>query len=67
MSHPSELRLVVAAILTRLIAWARATDDYPNRCHGALAANPRWRCYRDHGHDGTHLHINDRSYTVEWS
>lgn len=54
-------------VVTRLIAWARATDDYPNRCHAALAANPRWRCYRDTGHDGDHMHVNDKSYTVEWA
>ena len=59
--------MIPRAIASRVIAWARAEDDYPNRCHAALAANPRWRCYRDHGHDGTHLHINDKSYTVEWS
>ena len=40
-----------------------AADDYANRCRSHLTDTAR--CYRDH--DGTHLHINDRSYTVEWS
>lgn len=40
-------------------------DTYVNRCQVFRSGSAR--CYRDHGHDGTHLHINDKSYTVEWS
>mgnify|MGYP007019765750 CR=1 FL=1 len=41
-----------AGILARLRPPPPPKDDYANRCHAALAANPRWRCYRDLGHDG---------------
>ena len=53
--------------LTAIQRWTESKDDYANRCHGALAANPRWRCYRDLGHDGQHMHIDDRFHRIEWS
>lgn len=42
-----------------------AADDYANRCRSHLTDTAR--CYRDLGHDGDHMHIDDRFHRIEWS
>ena len=41
------------------------SDTYANRCQAFRSGSAR--CYRDLDHPGDHMHVNDKSYTVEWS